>query len=316
MPNFSEEYKQIVEMLEEYNYNASMFFDESVASIVIDGNKVLGINEIEGISITPKQIKGGVEVNIEVKEDIVLPFPIHLCVGYLEKKGLQNIIYNIKIEKNAKVNFLAHCVFSQTEKFTHNSILNVVVEEGASMEFIDEHFHPENGTIEVKTITNAKVKKRGNYKSTFLLTKTRVGKIYIELNADLEEKATGELLSKIKGSKNDIIDIKETLNLNGKYSRGIAKSTIVALDETKANIVNAAYGNAPYSKAHVVCNETTKGNKINVKTEPILKVVDDLSELTHEASIGRINKKQLETLVTKGLSEDEATELIINNLLK
>jgi len=55
---------------------------------------------------------------------------------------------------------------------------------------------------------------------------------------------------------------------------------------------------------------------VDVRTEPILKVVDDLSELTHEASIGRVNKRQLETLMVKGLTEEEATELIIKGILQ
>jgi len=46
-----------------------------------------------------------------------------------------------------------------------------------------------------------------------------------------------------------------------------------------------------------------------------LKITNDLAELTHEASIGRVSEKQLETLMAKGLTEEEATELIIKGLL-
>ncbi|HNV05815.1 MAG TPA: SufD family Fe-S cluster assembly protein [Petrotogaceae bacterium] len=48
---------------------------------------------------------------------------------------------------------------------------------------------------------------------------------------------------------------------------------------------------------------------------PILKVKNELAELTHEASVGRINALQLETLMAKGLTEEEATELIIRGFL-
>lgn len=316
MYNVKEEYEQLVEALEKNGYDASKYFDKKVASIIISGNRVVGLNNVKGVNLIPKTLENGVEVDMEIEEGVTLPIPIHVCTGYLEKKGLQNIVFNIRVRRNAKVKFVAHCVFPQVENFTHNAISNVVVEEGAIMEYADEHFHSDLGTINLTTITNAKVEKGGIYKNSFTLTKTRVGKIYVEMNLDLQERAAGELLSKIKGSKNDVIDIKETLNLNGAYSRGIAKSTVVALDETKANIVNVAYGNAPYSMGHVECNEITKGDKVDVKTEPILKVVNDLSELTHEASIGRINKRQLETLMAKGLTEEEATELIIKGLLQ
>jgi len=52
-----------------------------------------------------------------------------------------------------------------------------------------------------------------------------------------------------------------------------------------------------------------------VSTVPVLKVFNDLSELTHEASIGRVNAKQLETLMSKGLTEEEATNLIVKGLV-
>lgn len=314
--NIADEYKQIVQTLEKNGYDASKYFDKKVASIIISGNRVIGLNNVPGVKLTPTQIENGVQVDMEIEEGITLPIPIHVCTGYVEKKGLQNIIFNIRIKKNAKVKFTAHCVFPQVEEFTHNAISNIVVEEGAVMEYADEHFHSDLGTINLKTITNAKVEKGGIYKNSFALTKTRVGKLYVEMNLNLGEQAVGELVSKVKGTKNDVIEIKETLNLNGIRSRGIAKSTVVALDETKANIVNIAYGNAPYSYGHVECNEITKGDKVDVKTEPILKVVNDLAELTHEASIGRVNRRQLETLMAKGLTEEEATELIIKGILQ
>ena len=39
------------------------------------------------------------------------------------------------------------------------------------------------------------------------------------------------------------------------------------------------------------------------------------AHVTHEASIGSVDLKQLETLMSRGLSEEQATELIIQGLL-
>ena len=64
-----------------------------------------------------------------------------------------------------------------------------------------------------------------------------------------------------------------------------------------------------------MCEEITKGEEVEVSTTPILKVRNDRSELTHEASIGRVNQKQLETLMAKGLTEEEATDFIIRGLI-
>jgi len=77
--------------------------------------------------------------------------------------------------------------------------------------------------------------------------------------------------------------------------------TIILKTTTNAVVEND--GNAPYSRAHISCEEITKGEKVIVATTPILKITNDLAELTHEALTGRVSEKQLETLMAKGLTE-------------
>lgn len=309
------EFETIVKTVEKLGTDASKFLDKRIASIIISGNKVIGLNNVEGIRLVPKQIENGVQVDMEILENVHIPMPVHVCTGYVEKRGLQKVIFNIIVRKGARVKFLAHCVFPQAEEFTHNAISNVIVEEEAYMEYADEHYHSDLGTINLSTKTIAHVKEGGVYKNSFSLTKTRVGKLNVLMDLTLEKDAVGELVSKVKASKKDEVKINEILKLEGSHSKGLAKTIVVALDESKAKVLNEAYGNAPYSRAHISCEEITKGDKVNVSTIPVLKITNDLSELTHEASIGRVNQKQLEMLMAKGLNEDEATELIIKGLL-
>jgi Fe-S cluster assembly scaffold protein SufB len=39
------------------------------------------------------------------------------------------------------------------------------------------------------------------------------------------------------------------------------------------------------------------------------------AHVTHEAAIGSVDSKQLQTLMSRGLSEEDATEMIIDGLL-
>ncbi len=309
------EFETIIKTAEKLGTDASNFMDKRIASIIISGNRVIGLNNVQGLKIVPTTLEDGVQVGMEIEENTQIPFPIHVCTGYLEKSGYQRVIFNIRVRRNAKVKFTAHCVFPQAEEFTHDAISNVVIEDGAIMEYNDEHYHSDQGTIILKTTTNAVVENNGVYKNAFYLTKTRVGKLDVKMYLTLKENAVGELLSKVKASKNDEVDINEILYLNGEKARGLAKTIVVGLDESRVTVLNEAYGNAPYSRAHISCEEVTKGEKVIVSTTPILKIINDLAELTHEASIGRLGEKQLETLMSKGLSEEEATDLIIKGLL-
>ena len=51
------------------------------------------------------------------------------------------------------------------------------------------------------------------------------------------------------------------------------------------------------------------------KAVPIVEVNDPTAHVTHEAAIGSVDSKQLQTLLSRGLTEDEAVDLIIEGLL-
>jgi Fe-S cluster assembly scaffold protein SufB len=45
-------------------------------------------------------------------------------------------------------------------------------------------------------------------------------------------------------------------------------------------------------------------------------VRDDRAQVTHEAAIGTVNHKELETLMARGLDEDDAVDLIVRGMLR
>ncbi len=313
--NYSKEFEMITKAYEKSGGNISKLLDRKIASIIISGDKVIGMNSIEGIEIKSKNIEDGVSVDFRVFKNVKVPTPIHICTGYTKKEGIQRVVFNIVIEDGAEVNFISHCSFPWSTKFKHIAKSNVFIGKNAKMTYMDEHFHSDNGNIELQTKTNAIIDDGGYYYNSFTLTKTRVGKLLVEMDMQLKNRAVGELISTIKGQKDDIIDINEIVRLDGEKSHGIAKTVAIAMDRSKAYVRTEAYGNAPNSKGHIECNEITKGDMVDVQTIPLLKVTNDTSELTHEASIGRVNQLELETLMAKGLTEDEATDMIIKGLI-
>jgi hypothetical protein len=45
-------------------------------------------------------------------------------------------------------------------------------------------------------------------------------------------------------------------------------------------------------------------------------VRDERARVTHEAAIGSVDKTELETLMARGLTEDEAVDVIIRGMLR
>lgn len=48
---------------------------------------------------------------------------------------------------------------------------------------------------------------------------------------------------------------------------------------------------------------------------PIVHVDDSLAKVTHEAAIGCVDKKEVETLMARGLEEDDAIDIIVKEML-
>ncbi len=69
------------------------------------------------------------------------------------------------------------------------------------------------------------------------------------------------------------------------------------------------------SFGHMSCNTLVLSEKAISKAIPSLDVRSRFSELSHEASIGRVSYEKLYYLSLLGLSEEESTQLIVNGFL-
>jgi Fe-S cluster assembly scaffold protein SufB len=65
----------------------------------------------------------------------------------------------------------------------------------------------------------------------------------------------------------------------------------------------------------VDCKEIIK-DQGRASAVPVVEVAHPRAHITHEAAIGSVDSKQLETLMSRGLDEDQASELIIAGLLR
>jgi Fe-S cluster assembly scaffold protein SufB len=147
---------------------------------------------------------------------------------------------------------------------------------------------------------------------------TMDAKIYVGKRAegDLKKDAVCEFDAKVYGKKEDKIVVKESIFLNGENARGLAKSRIVASDRCESEVIGEAIGNAPFARGHIDCVEIIKGKGARASAIPRLVVIDDRAKLTHEAAIGSVDKKQVETLMARGLAEDEAVDVVVKGMLR
>lgn len=289
--------------------------NNEIAHLVASGHKLLSMKSVEGLEVDAQETLSGINAKVTVREGIKIKNPVHLCFGILHKKGSQKIKMDVTLEKNSSAHFIAHCIFPNAEKVRH--IMDAVVEigEGAEMRYSETHYHGLYGGIEVVPKSVVRIGKNGRYFADFTLIDGRVGTLAIDYSVEAGENAVTELTARVFGHANDDINIKEKVVLTGKNSRGIIKSRIAIEDEARAEVTGITEGNAEGARGHVDCMEIVKDNAV-ASAVPIVKVTNPLAKVTHEAAIGSVDKRQIETLMAHGLTPEEAVDIIVKGILK
>ena len=86
-------------------------------------------------------------------------------------------------------------------------------------------------------------------------------------------------------------------------------------DQADSSVNTTAEGNAPGVVGHMDCTEMVRGAAVAHNTPPVV-VWDDQARVTHEAAVGSVGKRELETLMARGLTEEDAVDIIIRGMLR
>ncbi len=303
----------IREMFDAIETETAILKNPEIAHVVIEQNKVLGLHAVPGLNVDVKELEDGIDVNIRVDDGAVIAKTVHMCFGMLPSEGVQRINMDVRIGRGASISVLAHCVFPNSVDVKHLMDARIRVEEGGSYSYLEKHVHGELGGITVVPKARIELAPRARFKTEFELIKGRVGTIDIDYDCFCGENSVLEMTARINGTGEDIIRLHETGHLEA-GATGVLTSKIAVRDHARAEIFNKLIANGPYARGHVDCKEIIKDSAIATAT-PIVEVRDPHAHVTHEAAIGSVDSKQLQTLMAHGLTEDDATELIIQGLL-
>ncbi|MGM0367921.1 MAG: SufB/SufD family protein [Actinomycetota bacterium] len=301
------------QLIKEANIHTAIH-DKNTARLVINKDKIIDTNEVEGLKVKAREIKDGIDIDIKLEKNTVVENPVHLCFGVTHKKAVQKIIINIDIGENSKIDIFSHCVFPNAVDVKHIMDGKIKIGKNAHYSYTEKHIHSEEGGITVIPKARIILEENARLKTLFELIKGRVGSIDIDYETTCKENSVMEMTAKIDGKGDDVIKIREAGNLIGKWSRGVLTSKVAVRDNANAEIYNKLVATAEYARGHVDCKEIIQGNGV-ASAIPIVEVSNPKAHITHEASIGSVDSKQLQTLMSRGLSEDRAVELIIEGLL-
>jgi uncharacterized protein len=285
-----------------------------IAALVVSGDRVLTRTEVPGVTLRCQLLPTGVDVRVIVAPGTRPEQPVHLCFGLLPPEGTLEIRTTIQVGADAEVRFLACCTFPRATQILHRMDSTIQVGERAAVEFEEVHFHGPHGGVEVASRTGVTVADDARFVSSFSLVRGRVGVLDLGYDVTVGAHGVTDLTTKAFGRGDDRVRVEEVLHLNGQYARGVLKSRIAVRDSATSEVMTTAEGNAPHSRGHMDCAEIVRG-QATASNVPHVVVRDEQARITHEAAIGTVNRTELETLMARGLDEDDAVDVIIRGML-
>lgn len=266
------------------------------------------------IDIVNKEDGSGIDVY--VKENTYFGI-VHIPV-ILTESGLKDVVYNdFHIGKNANVIIMAGCgIHNDKHELTqHDGIHRFFIEEGAKVKYTEKHYAEGSGTGDkiLNPVTEITLHKNASMTMDSVQIKGVTSTKRVT-KATIYEGATLVIGEKILTSSNQTAQTDFIVNLEGENSSCHVTSRSVAMDDSYQEFKSNVTGNTK-SYAHVECDAIIKDNA-KVKAVPEIYAKSVNANLIHEAAIGKIAGEQLMKLMSLGLSEKEAEEVIINGFLK
>lgn len=313
-PGWTREFEAMLRAYEQSGGNPSLLRAPRIASVVVSGNQVLGANRVPGVDLEARTIPDGVWARIAIAPGTILEYPIHLCFGMLPAEGIQQILSEFDIGAAAQVEVMAHCTFPNAVKLQHRMEARIHVGSQASFSYTEAHYHGPHGGIRVFPRAKIAVDDGAQYRSAFNVLHGRVGTLDIRYEADVAARGVVEMLTRAFGSADDHITLREAMRLNGIAARGLAKTRIAVRGRARSRVFTTAEGNAPEARGHMDCTEIVRDQAV-AENVPRVVVRHDRAQVTHEAAIGTVNRKELETLMARGLDEETAVDVIVRGML-
>lgn len=314
-PGWANEMASMLDAYRQAGGDPGMLEQPEVATLVVSGGEVLASHEVSGVHMQAEPLPHGVKVRLEVDPGVKIERPVHLCFGVIPAEGIQEIVADYHVGDDAEVTFLAHCSFPNAVRVKHKMQGRMHIGKRASLTYTEEHFHGPYGGVEVLPQMEVLVEQDGKFITTFNLSRGRVGLLDLGYSVDAGPGALVEMTTKTYGKEDDRITVRESVSLNGPGARGLTKTRVAVRDSARSEVLTTMEGNAPGARGHMDCTEIVRG-KAEARNTPVVIVRDDHAQVTHEAAIGTVNRKELESLLARGLDEEEAVDLIIRGMIR
>ena len=260
---------------------------------------------------TGRHLDNGYFIRAKAGEKVV--YPLQTCLYIRNDKVAQRVHNVIIAEEDSELHVITGCAtHPHLTSGLHIGISEFYVKKGAKLIFTMVHNWGEN--VYVRPRTGIEVEEGGVFMSNYISLKG-VKSIQTYPTATLKGKgALARFNSVVVAPEGAQLDLGSKVILDAPNTRAEIISRTVSNGGTiiaRGHLVGKARG----AKAHLECQGMILSERGVIHAIPELEAHLDDVDMSHEAAVGKIAQEEIEYLMARGLSEDEAVATIVRGFL-
>ncbi|AFV03266.1 Iron-sulfur cluster assembly protein SufB [Dehalobacter sp. UNSWDHB] len=271
-----------------------------------------GRNTTANIDIITKQDKPGIDIIVKpgTKGESV-----HIPV--ILSEGMDDLVYNtFEIGADSDVLIVAGCGIHNpgSKKAQHDGVHEFFVRKGAKMKYVEKHYGEGDGSgeriLNPKTIIEVE---EGGVAELEMVQIRGVDQTKRDTEVRLHKNARLIVMERLLTTTNQNAESNITVELTGEDAAAQIISRSVAQDNS-TQVFHLNMRGYAQCRGHIQCDSIIM-DQAKVSSIPEISAFHSDAQLIHEAAIGRIANDQLIKLMTLGLTEKEAEDMILQGFL-
>jgi len=239
-------------------------------------------------------------------------YPVQACL-YMGREGLQQNVHNIIIaEEDSELHIINGCSTSpHLKKGAHIGISEFYIKKNARLTFTMIHNWAEDMVVRPRSA--ARVEAGGLFLNNYICMKPVKSLQMAPVTHLVGDDAVARFYTIIVGSPGSEYDVGGKIFLENPGARA---EIIARTISNGGNIIARGHmvGMVPNIKAHLECKGLILNGGI-IHAIPELEGHVEGIEMSHEAAVGKIAQEEITYLMSRGISEDEATSTIVRGFL-
>ncbi len=240
-------------------------------------------------------------------------FPLQACL-YMTREGMAQNVHNIIIaEEGSELHIITGCTTAQNVKTgLHVGVSEFYIKKDAKVTFTMIHNWAEN--VAVRPRTGTIVEENGVFMSNYICMKPVKTLQTYPVAYCIGENATVRYNTILSAPKGSNMDVGSKVYLRAKGSR----AEVIARTISRGGAIVSRgdlIGEVPGIKAHLECRGLILSDEGSILAIPELDGRVSGVDMSHEAAVGKIAEEEIQYLMARGLTDEEATAAIVRGFL-